>query len=306
MKPKELIVNFGYWSAWNVAGKLPDQVIRRLFSLIAIILWRTKSKGVLQLELNLSRALKLDPQSAQIRDLSRKNITNYFRYYAEIFLLPKWNSAQILQKVEVRNTDPVFKSVEKGGVVLVLPHSGNWDLAGAWAAKTFGSLCTVAERLKPEGVYRKFLKMRTEKGLTLLPLAGDGNPYEFLKDHLISGMPIALLGDRDVSGSGMLVDFFGAQAKLPIGPAMLALDTKSPIFTCSTWYENEKLIIEFDDEIVYEFESLSGRQLIKAAQDLTGKVAKRFERHINNHPEAWHQLQPIWSDLKIQKRNDEQ
>lgn len=304
MNLKELLVNFGYWTAWNVAGKLPESFIRRLFALIALWLWKTNSKGVLQLKLNLGRALGREPTGDYIHNLSKTNIQNYFRYYAEIFLLPKWNQEKILSKVETRNADPILEQVKQGGVVLALPHSGNWDLAGAWAALSFGSLCTVAERLRPEGVYQQFLKMRRQKGLTLTSLQGEGSPYEFLKQHLTAGMPVALLGDRDISGSGMSVIFFDHSTKLPIGPAMLALDTESSLFTCSTWYENDKLIIEFDDEIHYPKEKHSGRELIKAAQDLTAQVATRFELHIRAHPEAWHQLQPIWSDLRAESSVD--
>lgn len=299
MKFKNGLVDFGYWAGWNLFGLFPEVVNRKTFKFIADAVWRLNTIGTQQLALNLSRALNVPADSAPIRELARTNLRNYFRYYGEVFLLPRWSEKKINEKVEIRNLAPVLTQVRNGGIVLALPHCGNWDLAGAWAAKEFGALGTVAERLRPEGVFQKFLKMRQEKGLTVHPLTGAGSPYEFLKDCLNSGMSIALLGDRDISGSGMLVDFFGQKAKLPIGPAMLALDTKKPLFSCATWYEGEKLVIQFDEAIKIPSHPDNSRDLIKVAQQLTKELAQRFESHIKVHPESWHQLQPIWPDLRV-------
>lgn len=296
---KNLIVDFAYWAGWNLISVLPEKVSRRIFDFFAWLTWARRTNGVKQLELNLSRVLELDPSDSKIRQISRANLRNYMRYYCEIFLLPKWTSSEIESMVEVRNDQPVREKLMQGGVILALPHTGNWDFAGAWAANSFGSLCTVAERLRPEGVFQKFLKMRQEKGLTVIALVGQGSPYEFLKENLLRGMPAALLGDRDVAGSGMSNTFFGHPAKLPIGPAMLALDTGLPLFTCATWFSGDKLVIEFDQELEFEQAPTSGRDLIISAQKLTGKLLERFEYHIRNHPEAWHQMQPIWPDLKV-------
>lgn len=297
MKIKSQLIDSGYWLGWNLLWRLPERFDRILFKQIANIAWKLRGKGVTQLELNLSRVLDVPPQDPKIRSLSKKTIQSYMRYYCETFLLPRWSSNQITESVRAVNSPPVMAAVKQGGVILTLPHSGNWDLAGAWAAKEFGALCTVAERLRPEGVFQKFLKMRLDRGLTIMPLTGEGGTYEFLKANLLSGKPVALVGDRDVGGNGMSNQFFGHRAVLPIGAAVLAVDTGLPLFTCSTWYDGKKLVIEFDDELEYSKEPVTGRDRLRKAQDITATIAKRFEKHISSHPENWHQLQPIWPDL---------
>jgi KDO2-lipid IV(A) lauroyltransferase len=144
--------------------------------------------------------------------------------------------------------------------------------------------------------------MRRDRGLTLMPLTGAGGTYEFLKDNLLSGKVIALVGDRDVGGNGMSNEFFGHRAVLPIGAAMLAVDTGLPLFTCSTWYDGDTLVIDFDDEVKYPKEQVTGRDRLRKAQEITSTIAKRFEKHISSHPENWHQLQPIWPDLVAVKK----
>lgn len=212
-------------------------------------------------------------------------------------MLPRWSDEQLLGKVRTENSEQVLNALKSGGAILTLPHLANWDWAGAWAARHFGSLCTVAERLRPEGVFQKFLKARESRGLTLMPLTGDGGTYEFLREHVNQGRLVALLGDRDVAKSGMGVEFFGHRTPLPIGAALLALDTGRPLFTCATWYDGEELVITFDSEVVFDRTPVQGRDRLRRAQEITKLVAANFENHIRSHPENWHQLQPVWPDL---------
>jgi KDO2-lipid IV(A) lauroyltransferase len=221
------------------------------------------------------------------------------RYYCETFMLPRWTDEQLLDRVRAENSMQVVEALRSGGAVLTLPHLANWDWAGAWAARYFGSLCTVAERLRPEGVFQKFLKARESRGITLMPLTGEGGTYEFLRQHIMQGRLVALLGDRDVAKNGMGNQFFGHRTSLPIGAALLALDTGRPLFTCAPWYDGETLVISFDSEIVFDRTPVEGRERLRRAQEITRQVAANFENHIRSHPENWHQLQPIWPDLVV-------
>ena len=214
-------------------------------------------------------------------------------------MLSKWTDEQLIGRVRADNAERVVDALKSGGVVLALPHLGNWDWAGAWAARYFGSLCTVAERLRPEGVFQKFLKAREARGITLKPLTGEGGTYEYLREHINEGRLVALLGDRDVAKSGMGNLFFGHRTSLPIGAALLALDTGRPLFTCAPWYDGETLVITFDSEVIFDRSPVQGRDRLRRAQEVTKLVAENFERHIRGHPENWHQLQPVWPDLMV-------
>jgi KDO2-lipid IV(A) lauroyltransferase len=93
--------------------------------------------------------------------------------------------------------------------------------------------------------------------------------------------------------------FFGHRTSLPIGAALLALDTGRPLFTCAPWYDGETLVITFDAEIDFDRSPVEGRDRLRRAQEVTKQVATNFENHIRRHPENWHQLQPIWPDLVV-------
>jgi KDO2-lipid IV(A) lauroyltransferase len=278
---------------------MPPRIAFFWFDKAAQITWRREVHSIKQLELNLSRVLDCSPDDPRIRPLSLQAMQSYMRYYCETFMLPRWTDEKLLDRVRAENSSQVVEALRSGGAVLTLPHLANWDWAGAWAARYFGSLCTVAERLRPEGVFQKFLKARESRGITLMPLTGEGGTYEFLRQHIIQGRLVALLGDRDVARSGMGNQFFGHRTSLPIGAALLALDTGRPLFTCAPWYDGETLVISFDSEIVFDRTPVEGRDRLRRAQEITKLVATNFEDHIRSHPENWHQLQPVWPDLVV-------
>jgi KDO2-lipid IV(A) lauroyltransferase len=279
---------------------MPRRIAFFGFDKAAHFAWRLNIKSIKQLEMNLSRVLDCTISDPRIRALSLQAMQSYMRYYCETFMLPRWTDDQLLDRVQTENSENVLEALKSGGAILTLPHLGNWDWAGAWAARHFGSLCTVAERLRPEGVFQKFLKARESRGITLMALTGDGGTYEFLREHVNQGRLVALLGDRDVAKSGMGNQFFGHRASLPIGAALLALDTGRPLFTCAPWYNGDKLVISFDTEIIFDRSPVQGRDRLRRAQEITKQIAANFERHIRSHPENWHQLQPVWPDLIFQ------
>src|SRR5690606_25348283 len=129
------------------------------------------------------------------------------------------------------------------GAVVALPHAGNWDLAGAWAAAVMGRrVTTVAEPLRPEGLFQRFVAFREKLGLEIIPpRGGQRPPLEVLEERLGQGHLVPLLADRDLSARGVEVEFFGARTRMPVGPALLALRTGAPLYVLSLWYEPDAL-----------------------------------------------------------------
>lgn len=300
MKLSSRITAMGFWLGWNLLWLFPESVVSWAFMASADYCWRKRIKGVRQLEANLARALSKDADSSEIRQLSRQAMRAYMRYYYEMFLVTRWSRDEIQTRVRAENAEPVIEALKSGGVILTLPHSGNWDLAGAWASLNLGTVATVAERLKPEMIFKKFLAMRTKLGMKILPLTGEAGIYEFLREQVNSGNLVPLLGDRDVARNGMGNLFFDSRASLPVGAAVLALDTKRPLFTCSTWYDGKQLVITFDEQLPVPDNSETGRERLRQAQHVSAEIAARFEKHIKKHPQDWHMLQPVWPDLVVE------
>jgi KDO2-lipid IV(A) lauroyltransferase len=129
-------------------------------------------------------------------------------------------------------------------VVVALPHAGNWDHAGSYFCIKGAQLVTVAEILKPRALFEKFLEYRQAIGMEVLPL--DGSAFGTLLERAQAGKLIALVADRDLSRSGIDVKFFGGTARMPAGPALVAIRTSSPLVTAFVSYTADGIHIQLE------------------------------------------------------------
>jgi KDO2-lipid IV(A) lauroyltransferase len=171
-------------------------------------------------------------------------------------------------------------------VVFALPHSGNWDHAGAWFAATGVPFTTVAERLKPESLYDRFLAFRASLGMEVLPLTGgERPPFDVLRERLEAGRTICLMADRDLTPRGVDVQFFGATARMPAGPASLALKTGAALIPVHLAFRPNGWQVTFYDQVPPT-----------DVATMTQRLADCFAVGIREHPADWHMLQRLWLD----------
>jgi lauroyl/myristoyl acyltransferase len=268
-------------AGWALLKGLPEPVARRLFDAGADLAAVRGGGGVDKLRANLERV-------APGQDLVRPALRSYARYWCEAFRLPTMSRERVVEHTRTVREDLLRASVASDrGTILVLPHSGNWDAAGAWCGQTGVPFTTVAERLKPEAVFEQFVSFRQSLGMEVLPLTGaDRNPFEVLTERLEAGGTICLLADRDLTPRGIDVDFFGATARMPAGPARLALETGANLLPTTLSFAGPKdWEIRFHDYVPPS-----------DLPTMTQQVAHAFEDAIGRHPTDWHMLQKLWLD----------
>lgn len=285
-----------YAIGWAVVRRLPERVAYALFAAIADAVWRRRTPSVRQLEANLRRA-RPDASYDDLRALSRAGMRSYLRYWCDAFRLPDWSHERVVERVRVENEHYLRDAIGSGrGVVAALMHMGNWDHAGAWATLTGVPVVTVAERLRPERLYDRFLAYRESLGMEILPLTGgDGDLLDVLSKRLRSARLVPLLADRDLRATGIDVQLLGEATRMPPGPAMLALRTGAALHPVSIWHDppedGGRLVIRFHDEVPVPD---TGRTREKVT-DMTQRVADEFGTAITAHPDQWHMLQPLWA-----------
>jgi len=122
-----------------------------------------------------------------------------------------------------------------------------------------------------------------------------------LEQRLREGRLIALVSDRDLSATGVIVDFFQKKAKFPPGPARLAITTGAPLITAYVSYTKEGIHVDFSEPI-----SLSPRSesIENEVERITQEIAKNFERGIRSRPEDWHMLQRVFSEVSAAERSE--
>lgn len=285
-----------YGLGWTAVKKLPEPVARGLFRALADQVWKRRGKGVLRLEANLARVVP-DASPARLAELSRAGMRSYMRYWMESFRLPTWSPARIKASIEVADAHRLTEGLDAGrGVVLALPHLANWDLAGAWVTTDLKvPFTTVAERLKPETLYDRFVAYREGLGMEVLPHSG-GAAFGALARRLRAGGLVCLVADRDLSSSGVEVTFFGETARMPAGPALLAQQTGALLLPVTLGYDDTPVMRARVHPPVPVPES--GSRAEKTAS-MTQSLADAFAVGIADHPEDWHMLQRLWlADLE--------
>src|SRR6202046_1874770 len=182
----ERLTGWAYQLGWKLICRLPESWARRVFTAVADIAWGRPGPKVQVLEANLRRVLSWkqggpDVDGKELRALSRAALRSYARYWLEVFRLPVIPVERIVSGMHFRGPgeEALFAHLNSGrGVVIALPHMGNFEQAGVWViARGAGTLITVAERLKPESVYESFVRFRQTLGFEVLPLTGGAGPF---------------------------------------------------------------------------------------------------------------------------------
>jgi KDO2-lipid IV(A) lauroyltransferase len=271
---------------------MPEKTAYSVFERIADSMWSRRGGSVLRLESNLRRVVA-DADDAEIRVLSRQGMRSYMRYWCDAFRLPGWSRERIVDSIQIIDDHYLADGLATGrGVVVALPHMGNWDHAGAWATLAHSPVVTVAERLKPEDLYEKFLAFRRGLGMDVIPLTGGDPVFPYLAQKLHEGHLVALLGDRDLSNSGVPVRFFGSKAKFPAGPAALAVDTGAVLLTAQLYLQDGHNVVRFHPPVEVPPEGERSRRIFRTTQ----LVADQIEVSIRERPTDWHMLQRLWVD----------
>ena len=282
---------WAYRLGWKLACRVPAGVVDPTLRTVADQLWRRRSTGVVRLERNLAHAVapEIAADPTAMRELSRRAMWSYLRYWGEVFRLSRWSHDDIFAGVEVENFHLLRDAHAEGrGVVGALPHMGNWELAGAWSCAMGIPLTAVAERLKPESLYRDFVAFRESLGMEIVPINGGPPVVPLLADRLAAGGFVCLLSDRDLSRNGIEVQLLGAAARVPQGPAVLARRTDSLLIPITSTYDDGLMRLRLHDPVPHD----------EPAVMMQG-VTDAFSTAIRARPVDWHMLQKVFvEDLR--------
>ncbi len=291
----QTISAWGYFTAWRVLRWLPENFVYTNANRVADILTKRNGKSVVRLRSNLARTQK-DITALDLDLLVYKAMRSAIRYWCDTFRLPDWSPQRINDTVTTTDEHLLLDAIAAGkGAIVTLPHVGNYDHAAAYFCGKGAKIVTVAEHLKPEALFKKFLEYRAAFGMEALPL--DGRVLPTLSQRIRSGCVIALAADRDLSRSGIDVTFFGGPARMPAGPAILALKTGAPLICVMISYTEKGIHIDFSlvpiPAVGTEAERIA--QIVQNSADL-------FAQGISAYPHDWHMMQRIWIDGDFKDR----
>jgi lauroyl/myristoyl acyltransferase len=245
-----------------------------------------------QVERNLHRASNGALRGTALRRAVSATFDSYGRYWFELFhLRGDLDREELLaDKNMVDGFDRIVAGCEAGtGAILALPHVGAWDYAGAWLSVQGYPPTVVVEPIEPPELFEWFADTRRRLGMEVVPLGPEagGAVLRALRDARV----VCLLCDRDLTGDGIEVEFFGERTTLPGGPATLALRTGAPLLPCAVYFRprgGHHGIVQ--PPVPAERQGRLRDDVARVTQEL----AHRFEELIREAPEQWHLLQPNW------------
>jgi phosphatidylinositol dimannoside acyltransferase len=238
----------------------------------------------------LARAAATDPRA--LERLIRLAYRHAARYYLEVARTPALRPADLRSRIVVESGATVDDAFTPGRpAIFVGLHFGAIELPALFLASRVGEAVAPMETLGDPELQDWFVRTRGSVGLRIVGLR---EARRELTAALREGTSVGLVGDRDLTGGGTLTDLFGAPARLPLGPALLAIETGAPAYVAAVRRTAPGRYVGRLEPVDVAAEG-SRRERATAT---TASIARAFERVVADAPEQWWAVFfPIWPDL---------
>src|SRR5215472_2446214 len=183
-----------------------------------------------RLESNLKVACpELESDPAALARTTRLNFRNHAKAYADLMQIPSMHVEAMRSLLKTTGLENLEEARAMGkGVLVVSCHMGSYEVVSAIWSATMAPVSFFAEEVEPRALFEWYRDTRARLGISVLPLdlAGLRKVTQALRDN---EMVITAI-DRDITGTGRMMPFFGREAKIPTGPTALALRMGTPLF----------------------------------------------------------------------------
>jgi lauroyl/myristoyl acyltransferase len=268
---------------------LPTTSGRSLYERASRLLYRLAPGVRDTVAANQAQVLGRPVTDPLVQASTREAFALYARYWFDTFNVLGWDDERVRDAFRFEGLEHVEKGLADGkGVVIALPHTGNWDVGGRAMGLRVGPVVSVAEHLKPERLFELFLEHRRRLGIDIIDLASEHVGRQ-LTQQLEQNRIVALVSDRDLSGGGVEVEMFGRTRRMPAGPALLALSAGAPLLSGPTYTRRDGWVEVLTPVSIEP----TGRRKDDVIA-LTRALATAFEKAIAAAPPDWHLFQPGW------------
>jgi len=243
-----------------------------------------------QAQLNYSGILHRPITSKHVRRTARRAVVGYGKLLGDFLVLSRLKPEEIRAMVEVEGIEHIQRARQAGkGVVIFMPHFGNWDIAGAAAVAHGIPLTVVADDWGSPGVNSEIFNSRRSLGMTVVPM-GPGAGQAVLS-ALRKNQVVGLMADLAQEGRAVEVKVMGQVASMPAGPALLSLRTGAPILptTCRR-ISGRQFRLEIQPPVSF---TPSG-DFRADTRELTQAVVRRLEPALEASLEQWYLFSPMW------------
>ncbi|HEY8816776.1 MAG TPA: hypothetical protein VIP57_16965 [Candidatus Dormibacteraeota bacterium] len=243
-----------------------------------------------RLQFNL-RIARPDLSDRQLRRTTWLNFRNHAKAYADLMMLPRTRVSELRPLLQVTGMENLETARALGkGVMAVSCHMGSYEIVSAIWAATLSPVSFFAEELEPRALFEWYRDTRARLGISVLTLTVSGirkvNQALHEKEMVITAI------DRDITGTGHVMPFFGRPAPIPLGTAAIALRFGTPLLpVCVYRLPDDTFMAEAAPHIIAESTGDRKADEIRVTQQLLNHI----EGFIRRHPEQWHVPHRIWA-----------
>ncbi len=285
----ETVTYFAYRFLSWLGPILPTRIGRAFYQAVGRLFFRVAHGVRGTVAANQAQVLGRPVDDPLVQASTQEAFALYARYWFDTFNVLGWSDERVMESFRFEGAEHVEKGLADGkGVIIALPHTGNWDVGGRAMGLRVAPVVSVAEHLKPDRLYELFVEHRRQLGIDIIDLASDHVGRQ-LTQKLEQNRVVALVADRDLSGGGVEVEMFGRTRRMPAGPALLALSAGAPLISGPT-YTTRDGWVEVLKPVTVEPTGRRKDDIIA----LTRALAAAFEQAIAAAPPDWHLFQPGW------------
>ena len=288
---------FGLWFPFFrwMARTLPTAGVARLAEATAErAIWERDSVREAILD-NTAAVLGLPRNSREVERAGREMVSRHSRLWIDLLRYSGRSDVDPKSLLASRVGDERLVEAQRDGkgAILLTAHVGNFELGGLFLAQ-LGLQVAAVYVPDPSPVIEKHRDdARKMLGVTGIPV--DRSPFGFLPvlRALENNMCVAIQGDRDVSGTGLTMPFFGKTASFPIGPFRIAQASGAPVFPVFVLQEEDGRYRTIVEEAI-RVPHARGAAADAAVVSGLSKFVERMEATIRAYPTQWYRFARFW------------
>jgi KDO2-lipid IV(A) lauroyltransferase len=283
----------GFLIVQSVLVRLPRPWAYAIAIVAAKFAWWFSPLARPRLEYNLMVACpELKDDQPALRRLSWQNFRNHAKAYADLMKLPREHVESMGSRLHVGDGLVYLEQARAigKGVLVVSCHMGSYEEAAAIWSATQAPVSLFAEELEPRTLFEWYRDTRARLGISVLLLDHGGirKVLQALQEQEI----VITAVDRDITGTGYLMPFFGKLAPIPLGPAAIALRLGTPLLpVCVYRLPDDTFQVECAPLVMAQSTGNVRADQVRT----TGEFLRHIEGFIQRHPEHWHVPHRIWS-----------
>lgn len=282
----------GVWRlGLTLARVVPKPMLDRLFVLCAEIYYRSRRRRRETVISNLLPVLLGDRAAAETKAHA------LFRQFAlKLADLWRYEAGDLAQdwSLDPDTWERFLAWQARGrGILLVLPHLGNWEIGAPLLARRGVQLLVLTQAEPASGLTELRMASRAKWGIETLVVGNDNFAFVEVIKRLQEGATVALLIDRPTAPTAVRVELFGRPFLASIAAAELARASGCVLARASVLRMGDSYTARIHPAIEYDRQALGSRE---ARRQLTQQILRAFEPEIREHVDQWFHFVPIWPE----------